>query len=133
MLQSTSALAISDRSLALRMRRYAGLWEPGAATMVNSTPVGHDARLSLDNFYHGRRRNESNVYMLQMTYHHPHPPHQESGQTGAQRGRSLVLATPRSPWSSRPTCRSAHRGTKQQFKKQFCFIHSDSLMTYEPF
>lgn len=40
MSHSTSALAISDRSLALRISMYAGLWEPGAATMVNSTPVG---------------------------------------------------------------------------------------------
>lgn len=40
MVQSTSARAISDRSLALRMRRYPGLCEPGATTMVSSTP-GH--------------------------------------------------------------------------------------------
>lgn len=40
MLHSTSARAISDRSLALRMRRYPGLWEPGATTMVSSTPEG---------------------------------------------------------------------------------------------
>lgn len=41
MVHSTSALAISDRSLALRMRRYPGLWEPGATTIVSSTPAGH--------------------------------------------------------------------------------------------
>lgn len=34
--------------------------------------------------------------------------HRGFGQTGALRGRSPALATPRSPWSSHSTCRSTH-------------------------
>lgn len=52
MVHSTSALAISVRSLALRMRRYPGLWEPGATTMVSRTP-GEE---SVSPFAVGRRR-----------------------------------------------------------------------------
>ena len=39
--QSTSALAISDMSLALRISMYPDFWAPGDTTTVNRTPVGH--------------------------------------------------------------------------------------------
>ncbi len=38
-MMSTSALAISDRSLAFKIRQYVGLWAPGATTIVIKTPV----------------------------------------------------------------------------------------------
>lgn len=53
---STSARAISDRSLALRIRQYVGLWAPGHTTMVSRTPTNqpfkqfHNAR----NFWFGK-------------------------------------------------------------------------------
>lgn len=45
-MMSTSARAISDRSLALRIRQYVGLWAPGHTTMVSSTPVQHFTTLT---------------------------------------------------------------------------------------
>lgn len=67
----------------------------------------HISTLLVNNFNGGCWIKHKEFMLL--TYHHPHPPHREFEQTGALRGRSLALATPRSPWSSRSTCRSTHK------------------------
>lgn len=102
MLHSTSALAISVRSLALRIRRYPGLWEPGATTMVSSTPGDQHVRSSRDQSYQSMQELvvKRMCFCVAVKYRRLRLLHQVSGQTGAQRGTSPVLATPRSPWFS---------------------------------
>ena len=68
-------------------------------------------------FYHELCEDFNLMQMLcviLLTYHHPHLCHQESGQTGARRGRRPAPATPMSLWSSRWACRSAKNNSKQQ-------------------
>lgn len=110
MVHSTSALAISVRSLALRMRRYPGLWEPGATTMVSRTPG--DA--SSTSFTVGAGVGQKGCCLCAaVKYRRPRRPHQASGQTEARRGTSLVPAIPRSPWFSHLACRSYSWGNKK--------------------
>lgn len=113
MSHSTSALATSDRSLALRMSMYAGLWEPGAATMVSITPVGTAQNDHSTSSLTDARAKLNIVFWLLLLYHHPHRHRQGSEQTEAQRGMSQAPAIPRSPWSSRSTCRSRYKRPDQ--------------------
>lgn len=61
--------------------------------MVNSTPVSIALDCAQDN------KNTSIIIINIMTNRHLPPLHLESGQTAAQRGRTLAPATPRSLWS----------------------------------
>lgn len=44
-------------------------------------------------------------------------------------GRSLVPATPRSPWSLHSTCRSAHKGKTKSVHETVCFTHPGLFLT----
>lgn len=66
------------------------------------------------------------VYIL--TYRHLRQLHRESEQTGALKDKSLVLAIPRSPWSSHLTCRSTdvekQTSLSESLLYMFCVHHS---------